>query len=203
MSLKKLGAIAAVASVGMSATAFADDGKVPGGVYVSIGGGFVWVDDVTAAGSTLEFDDGYSLSAAIGYDTGDMNELGKVRADLEIFYSDTDNDVFKTGGTTTNVTGGVENLGAFVNGYVDFMPGSAVRPYIGVGVGIVETDLSVSVGGFTASGSSTELAYRLAAGASYQVTDTIAVDLGYRYLAVNTNTEMDSHHLGASLRFGL
>lgn len=197
-NLLKLGACAALSLATLTGAAQAEEGNF----YVSIGGGLAWVDEIEAAGSTLDFDSGYSVHAAIGYQTADEPDVGRIRADVEIFYSDSDNDTFTTGGISTNVGGGLEQTGILANVYLDFLPDSVIRPYIGAGAGVVESDLSVSVGGFTASGDSTEFAYRLAAGASYEITDTIALDLGYRYLTVNTNTETDTHSVLASLRYG-
>jgi OmpA-OmpF porin, OOP family len=201
MSFGKFAVATAVASFAMTSAAFAEDGHF----YVSVGGGLAWVDDVETTVATLDFDTGYSVNAAVGYqsaDAGEGWEGARVRADVEVFYSDSDTDKLTAGGVSANVTGGLENTGVLANAYIDFFPGSVVRPYVGAGVGFVDTDLTVTGGGTTAAGSSTEFAYRLATGASYDITDTIAIDLGYRYLAVNTNSETDTHHVVTSLRFG-
>eukprot|EP00439_Symbiodinium_sp_Y106_P088721 s1_g1257.t1 len=193
-----LGACAALSLAAFGGTAQALEGSY----YVSVGGGANWVDDISAAGSTLELDMGYSVHAAVGFQSVDDPDVGRFRVDVEVFYSDTDNDTITTGGVATSVGGGLENFGVMANGYFDFLPDSVIRPYIGVGAGIVETDLSISVAGFTASGDSTEFAYRAAAGASYDITDEIALDVGYRYMNVNTNVDIDSHNAVVSLRYG-
>tara|TARA_R110002073_G_scaffold64450_2_gene161414 strand:- start:5082 stop:5699 length:618 start_codon:yes stop_codon:yes gene_type:complete len=198
LNLVSIGACAALALSGFVGAAQADEG----GFYVSVGGGLIWNDDVEAAGSTLDFDSGYSINAAIGYQTADDPDGGRIRGEIDVFYTDADNDTFTTGGVSTNVGGGLEQTGIMASGYLDFLPGSVVRPYVGAGFGIVDTKLSVSVPGFSASADGTELAYRLAAGASYQITDRVAFDLGYRYLVVNTDSEIDSQSVVASLRYG-
>ena len=196
--LVSLGACAALSGVAFAGAAHAEEGHF----YVSVGGGAIWVDDIEAGGSTLDFDDGYTVNAAFGYQTADSPDGGRIRADIELFYSDSDNDSFATGGVSTNVGGGLEQTGIMANVYLDFLPGSVIRPYIGAGFGVVDAELSIAVPGFTASADSTELAYRLATGASYEITDNIAIDLGYRYLTVDTNTEVDSHSVVTSLRYG-
>ncbi len=99
-----------------------------------------------------------------------------------------------------NVYGGgrMSSVVGLVNGYVDLGTWYGITPYVGAGVGLAynrtrgltETGGSATIDGSTfAVGSSTignsdktSLAWALMAGVSYDVTQNLKIDLGYRYL---------------------
>ena len=72
----------------------------------------------------------------------------------------------------------------FANGYVDFdMFTDFVTPYIGGGVGVAFHDISdVKRPPLSSSGSNTQFAWNVQAGLVFDVTENIALDVGYRYL---------------------
>jgi opacity protein-like surface antigen len=77
-----------------------------------------------------------------------------------------------------------------VNGYLDLGTWWCVTPFIGAGVGVAynkiehfrDTNVIAGGGGWADTGSKSNLAWALHAGASYKVTSNFAVDLSYRYL---------------------
>ncbi|WP_170984209.1 outer membrane protein [Rhodoligotrophos defluvii] len=71
----------------------------------------------------------------------------------------------------------------FANGYVDFDYFGFVKPYVGGGVGVAFHSISnVDKPPFSSSGSSTDFAWNVQAGLAFDVTENIAVDVGYRYV---------------------
>ena len=77
-----------------------------------------------------------------------------------------------------------------VNAYLDLGTWWCITPFIGAGVGVAynkiehfrDTNVIAGGGGWAESGTKTNLAWALHAGASYKVTSNFAVDLSYRYL---------------------
>lgn len=76
-----------------------------------------------------------------------------------------------------------------VNGYYDFSTGTAFKPYVSVGAGMARVkmharDLFDDSGNYVdevISASENTFAYSFGAGVSYDVTDDVAIDAGYRY----------------------
>lgn len=71
-----------------------------------------------------------------------------------------------------------------INGYYDFSTGTAFKPYVSVGAGmarvkVVQKDYSDRSNDYSASENT--FAYSFGAGVSYDVTDDVAIDAGYRY----------------------
>jgi opacity protein-like surface antigen len=87
------------------------------------------------------------------------------------------------------------------NLWVDVPVGETFSPYIGAGLGIGFID-------FVGEGAS-GLAYQLGSGVSVGVTPSLAVDLGYRFKAINNAEDQDgvaadysSHNILAGVRWG-
>ncbi|MCR9180095.1 MAG: outer membrane beta-barrel protein [Erythrobacteraceae bacterium] len=152
---------------------------------------------------TTEFDNGYNISAFIGYrfDNG-------FRVEGEVNYArssiDTHRDV-TVGGTNIDAIdasvltrgpalgatvgavvdsgiGSQSSYGGFVNAYYDFNQDGAFQPYVGGGVGLqrVRFDYrpsNVDVG----QGSETNFAWQLMAGATYRLSDSFEVFGQYNY----------------------
>ncbi len=203
--MKNLATIAASTAVSLAVltgAAMADEGKAKAGWYVSGGIGYNIVDDVDVTGGSFQMDDGYLVQGAVGYDTGDITSYGKFRVEAEIGYAENDNESVTAGGVTANVGGTFEQTFYMANAYVDFIPGGTLRPYLGVGLGIVDGDQTVTVGGLTASGSGTEFAYRGLAGLSWHLDDNWALDFGYRFTAYDANGDVENHALVSGIRYG-
>ena len=82
-----------------------------------------------------------------------------------------------------------------LNGYVDLGTYVGITPYLGGGVGIVQSTHKLSAGYFTDNSDPSDdfaqsddktkysLSYTLNAGLAYQVTKNVSVDLGYQYFS--------------------
>ena len=101
---------------------------------------------------------------------------------------------------------------AMVNGYVDLGTWYGVTPYVGAGVGVAYnmlsgmTDTGIASNGFAASpaggyfsnGNKTDFAWALMAGLSFNVTQNLKLDLGYRYLDYGKFTSGQSNCLSGN-----
>jgi opacity protein-like surface antigen len=132
----------------------------------------------------LEFDPGFFINFAPGYDFGDfrlesefayqVNNVSKINESLVIP---------GVGSTSTSmeVGGDVTNLSLLFNGYYDFLKGSAVRPYITGGIGVARVNAQVEGDEDTDS----VFAYQVGVGLSYNMSENVALDFGYRYFATS------------------
>ena len=109
------------------------------------------------------------------------------------------------------------NLSSYVtmvNGYADLGTWSGITPYVGAGAGFAYNKLSgftdtgtaytstdgtiVPVGGYSNDGGKWNFAWGLMAGLSFDVTQNLKLDLGYRYLDYGKFTSGSSHCLSAT-----
>lgn len=201
MVCRKTAIAALLSSVAFVGVAHADEGKAPAGWYVALGAGANFLDDVDVTGGSFEFDTGYTVSGAIGYDTGDVTTYGKFRVEAEVAYTENDTDSITIGATKVNAGGQLEQTTVLLNGYVDFVPGGTLRPYLGLGLGFVDGKQTLSVAGLSASANGTEFAYRGAAGVTYHMDQNWGLDLGYRYTGWEAGGDAHNHGLVAGLRY--
>ena len=173
---------------------------------------------------TASFDSGelkgaFSLGAGVGYQVN-----SHFRADLTADYW------FKskfTGHTSCDTcfstdTSKMSALLLLANAYVDLGTWHGVTPYVGAGIGgahVKWDDLTNSIEGFdqTHKGTSNwRFAYALMAGASYCLTDRVALDAGYRFTHINGGRMFEfngagpgfdrgfnTHEVRAGLRYSL
>jgi len=133
----------------------------------------------------LEFDTGFFINVAPGYDFGDfrlesefayqVNNIDKINQSLNIPGVGSESDSSKVNG------GDVTNLSLLFNGYYDFLKGSAVRPYITAGIGVARVNAQVEGDDDTDS----VFAYQVGVGLSYNMSENVALDFGYRYFATS------------------
>ena len=156
------------------------------GLYVSGNFGFAMESDSDLTDSTVpgitintEFDTGLALGAALGYD------FSRFRVEGEISYQK--NDVSKIGaqGVSFDATGDSVVLSFLINGYYDFINGSAFTPYISAGLGFAQVEfnnLDISSVGFSGSNDEdTVFAYQVGIGVGYAVSEKVTIDVKYRY----------------------
>ncbi|MCK9275606.1 MAG: outer membrane beta-barrel protein [Syntrophales bacterium] len=151
-----------------------------------------------------EFDTGYGVGLAAGYD------FGAYRVEGEIDYKAHDIESFSALGVGISGTGEISALSVFVNGYIDFENNTVFTPYLGAGIGFSTIDVDNAQAGGIVMGSEddTVFAYQLMAGFSYAFTESMALDLSYRYFATSdpefgiTEAEYASHNVYLGLRFG-
>ncbi len=204
----------------LSAQIFAQGAPyIKGTPYISANVGASWLDDssLTASDiginvkSDMEFDTGYLLGAAIGYDFGQF----RLEGEFEYRFHDIDKwkDITINGINLGDASGDgdVRALSFLVNGFIDFSSDSPLTPYVGVGIGFATIDMNdveiedVSLG----DDDDNVFAYQLAAGVAYAVNPYMSLDLGYRYFATSdpefddfeAEGEYGSHNISLAVRY--
>jgi len=100
-------------------------------------------------------------------------------------------------GTATVASASLKNYAysLMLNGYVDLGTYVGITPYLGAGIGVVQSKRSLSASYFTDNADPTDdftqqddktqysFAYTLNAGLAYQVSKNVSVDLGYQYFS--------------------
>ncbi|UVK56461.1 porin family protein [Mesorhizobium sp. AR02] len=144
-----------------------------------------------------EKEDPIFASIGFGYHFNDY-----LRADLNLGYLP-GNKIgvgYDDSGTTVAYTQASADLKNYayslmLNGYVDLGTYVGITPYVGGGVGIVQSTRKLSASYFTNNSDPTDdfvqsddktqysFAYTLNAGLAYQVTKNVSVDLGYQYFS--------------------
>lgn len=196
----------------MAVAAFALTAAIPAhaqddwrkGLYIKGGAGWNHVEDTdVGAGLDAEFDEGYNLTGAVGYDYGDL------RSEIEITYRDNDLDSV-TG--LADASGEVNSTAFMLNGYYDIPMGSVVTPYVGAGVGVAH----VNAEDFTAGGASiadeddTVFAYQAMAGVEMNVAPQVDLYTEYKYFGTDdvdlgggSELENRNHTVMAGVKYSL
>lgn len=160
-------------------------------MYISVFGGAHILNDVETVISPggflpnyeLSYDTktGYLLGGAIGVKWNDM-----VRTEIELSYASakakTEDAQFGALFASNPVSGPIQSTYLLGNVWFDYSNDSAMTPYIGAGLGMGWADADVDgdkVVGL--KNGSSGLAFQLGAGVKYDISETIAVDLGYRF----------------------
>lgn len=193
--------------------------------YFSVQAGGTWLqdadvnyDDPDFLDDEIEFDAGYNVGAAFGYD------YGMARLEFEIAYRQADIDTIQVDGINFNGDGDFSATSFMLNGYWDLETGSPVVPYFGGGVGVANVavnDVSFFDPAFGevrfADDDDTVFAYQLAAGLAFALNPTMSLDLGYRYFGTSDpeleadpqlvgfgpdgfETEFNSHNVSLGMR---
>ena len=182
--------------------------------YAAIGGGLAIPGDVDFIDDDL--DNGPFVYGAIGKWTRHNN----LRAELELSYRQHDFGSFvgiEGGPPVLAVSGDVDVTALMINLLYDFRSleteQRAIHPYIGVGIGGAQVDVSGSGSGTPWSVDENEIvgAAQLMAGISGELRPNMRLDVGYRYfdtLGVDVNNgttitdeSFNAHILYAGLRF--
>lgn len=153
-----------------------------GADYITYGG--------PAIGGSKSFDSGelkgaFSLGGGVGYQ---INRY--LRTDVTADYwfkSKFNGSTSCVGGCASTDESKMSALLLLANAYADLGTWNRITPYVGVGIGGAHVkwgDLTNTIGGFGQAHKGTKnwrFAYALMAGASYCVTDRVALDAGYRF----------------------
>lgn len=188
----------------LALSAGAASAQVTPGWYVGAGAGVTQLRDGDVGGAgKAEYDPGYALLGALGYQFGDF------RLELEPGYRKSGLDKFSN---STSSSGDLSALSGMLNIYHDFMPESRFNPYLGVGAGYarVTADNITRNGVRVADGSDGTFAFQGIAGLTYAFTQNLALDVAYRYFDAQdakiggNDVDFKSHTLTAGLvwRFG-
>lgn len=137
---------------------------------------YKWTD--SAGGESYNQDDtvfGGAIAAGISVPTA----FGAVRTELEYrMNEDAEDEIAKIIDTT------VETQSLMLNAYVDIDTGTKFTPYIGGGIGYakVKGSFNEPIYGSEGSMDDNNFAWQIGLGASYAITQNVALDAGYRYV---------------------
>jgi opacity protein-like surface antigen len=165
------------------------------------------VSDWSGSGK-IEYDPGFSLMAAVGYN------FGVFRAEGEIGYQRNDIDKMNACSGTLCASGvpssgDLTALSFLVNGYYDFVNKSPFTPYFTFGIGVARLEIN----DFRVRGvrfgdlDDTVFAYQVGAGVGYSINKNFTIDLKYRYFATadpnfnGLDAEFPSQKIFLGLRF--
>jgi len=208
----KKAVIAAALLLAASATpALADHGRSAdysgladyGRPYIGLNAGLSIPHDssVTVGGNNLgniSYDPGYALGASVGY------EFNPARIELEYTYRDANTKQLGVSGSDGSTDLSVSSY--MVNGLFNFKTDrrSAVSPFVGAGIGVLNG--KVNEGGVSVS--DTEFGYQLMAGAEFNLSRNVDLDLTYKFQGAasdfnmsGTSVSYHSSNVLAGLRF--
>jgi len=193
-----------------------------GGWYFSAFGGANWLDNTSfdiAGPATVanDYDTGFVVGGAIGYDMGPAMGPFGLRLEAELSYRDNDVDSHSVGGAAQPLpTGGTSALAGMGNILFDFNTGSPFTIYGGGGLGVanVEFDGHGAGGTVLMNDDDTVFAWQAIAGVGFEVAPGWVLDVQYRYFnasdvsltstpaagSVSSSTDYESHAVVAGFR---
>ncbi|MHA1523808.1 MAG: outer membrane protein, partial [Alphaproteobacteria bacterium] len=135
-------------------------------------------------GGRITHGDGWACGVGVGHQFGQY-----FRADVTLEYRGP----FEVEGIRDPLVGGsigqktdIQSLVTMFNGYVDLGTYGGFTPYLGAGIGVAYNmmdDVLLPQTGFETLGANNfSFAWALMAGTSYDLTDRLALDAGYRYI---------------------
>ncbi len=210
----------------------------PSTIYFAIRGGATFADetdfDIALGDATLnvenEYDEpGFFISGAIGVSLASWTGVEGLRGELELGYlrNDIDQHIVAGGAfDSADSFGETSAIFGLANIFYDFNQFGRIKPFLGAGIGIAKVkfddhgvDLSgdgISNGNNTVvqNDSDTGFAYQLSAGANITITESVDLELGYRYLGITgvdltsttgptSDVDVDNHIVYGGLRFKL
>ena len=156
----------------------------------------------------ISYDTGFTVGGAVGY----MMEYFRVEGEISYQANDVDS-ISISGLGSAPANGDVSALTFLVNGYYDFATGGPLTPYITAGLGF--SNVEADSGGV--SEDDNLFTYQLGVGVGYAISETVTLDLRYRYLGFEDfessgydpdfaanyteKVEISSHNITAGLRF--
>jgi len=180
--------------------------------YVSGNLGVVIVEDSDIDDGPLSgeftFDTGFGVLGAVGTsweNSGDRGSSGNGgRLEAELGYRQNDFDEVKVDGFgSANIDGDISALSLMANLYYDVSMEGSITPYIGVGAGVARIEADIDG---ASSEDDTVFAGQLILGGSIATSETLSVDLQYRYFATDDpefdglDAEYSTHNLMIGLR---
>lgn len=116
---------------------------------------------------------------AVGYDFSRKFDV-PVRAELEFAVTGATSKDVDAYGVPAEVEVGAKTL--LANVYWDICEYKGFTPYVGAGIGFAFVNTEASALGYSIDDSKTVFAGQVGFGCAYAITDSVAVDLGYRFL---------------------
>ena len=172
-------------------------------IYVSVFGGASFLNDVKASYNNITAYSvstypGYIIGAAIGYQWNDM-----VRTEIELSHSSWKGKNFSLGiplAYVGPVAGSISATYLLGNLWIDIPTNSAFTPYVGGGLGVgfatADTTFNGNTYGYGPNGVG-NFAYQVGAGVKFDLSESIAVDAGYRFKGITNVNFNDSDGGGA------
>ncbi len=130
----------------------------------------------------LEYDPGYFVKFAPGYNFGTIRLEGELSYHTDDLDKQTETLITGEGTVTyrSNLSGSDTTTELFlINAYYDFLDGKTVQPYITGGIGVARTKTHI----MQLHDQDSLFAYQVGAGLSYHVIENVVVDFGYRYFS--------------------
>ena len=158
----------------MAPAALADEG-----LYLRIGAGVGTIDEDEL--TTIDFQNGYVGSVAVGYNRFFPQHVADLRVEVE--GSARFNDINEINSGSAN--GDLQAFGAMVNGYFDLRTNLIVVPYVGAGFGALHVRLDHNAAGgavVAIDDDDTVFAYQVMAGFTYNMGDNLGIGLDYRFM---------------------
>ncbi|HEY5691626.1 MAG TPA: outer membrane beta-barrel protein [Cyclobacteriaceae bacterium] len=185
--MKRFSVIMIILAMFMVTSAQAADGKL----YLSASGGLSITNDLDLPGINISFSPGYNVGGAVGYD------MGQFRAEGEIRYSTVDVD--EVNGISFPGSADLSALTFMANGYYDHeINNSPLTPYIGVGIGLVSSEISAAGAGST---DEEDFGYQFMLGLGFDVAASAMLTAEYRYLGIADSDAPDTHAFIFGARF--
>jgi opacity protein-like surface antigen len=123
-----------------------------------------------------DLEDTYVIGGALGY------RFPSFRVEANLSYRESDAEELSIEGVDFDGDGEASALVGLVNAYYDLDLGLPLRPYIGGGVGAAYLRLDTGDAPVDVDDDTGALAWNLAAGVGYDVTESVTLTAGYRYL---------------------
>lgn len=183
--------------LGASLLALLSSPSLAGELYGSLGGGYSIAEDSTYSGAPLnvgvDYKDGLALRSALGVDKGAVRLEGELALRTNKARTMTVNAAAGLP-IASGAGGGRATLTTLMgNIYWDIDTGSALTPYLGVGLGAGVHDLSkVTAGGMIVNKDDIVFAAQGIAGVALAVADAVDVTLDYRYLTTEKGKFFDT-----------
>jgi opacity protein-like surface antigen len=137
--------------------------------------GYTVDGEIEFGGAAYDFEDDWTQHLGLGYA---FQNGFRFEGELAHRY----NDFGENEGLTD---GNVHAWSGMLNGYYDFNRGGSVQPYIGLGVGAARLNVSAAGGFGSFQGQDTVLAYQGMVGVAFDLTEQLALDVGYRYFVAD------------------
>ena len=156
--------------------------------YVSAQGLVSFAEDSDAGILTdIEFDTGYGGALAFGFQHG--YRFSHSRTEIEVGYRNNDIEDVKLFNQNATHDGEVSAISVMANGIYVFETRSPVKPYLmgGLGAARVELDGVRADNVLVVDDEATDFAYQVGLGLDFWLTESLAIDVGYRYFRVESD----------------
>lgn len=170
------------------------------GPYFTFHGGGQWMNDISTMGVDVEFDAGWGVFGALGYR---FNQAFALEA--EAGYARVNIDDVSVGDTSFPVSGDVSQIPIMANAILHVPIGESFGFYFSGGGGTIRTNTSASSLAnlpVDLDASGWNLALQAKAGVTFNVSQNLSLNLGYRFLMANDAFINDENTYGNFLEGG-